>query len=245
MPLQWFVGMSDWDDQPLREKLVRQVGKQLGRDDGILVFDPSAFPTSGKATHGVARQWFGRLGKVDNCQVAVYLGYVSAKEHALVDMRLFLPKEWTKDKQRVKRPGYASMCAIVTRHQLCFGMLVQHGDASPHSWIAGDDELGHPYSFRRGLDRRGERYLLAGSVEYDLGDLDADEPVYSGYSRPPKRPWQRVDRWVASLSKSVSDERDGSNRPLVIEIVTRLVVGRNHRRQEGHAEVLVVIRYRD
>ena len=112
MPLQWFVGMSDWDDEPLREELVRQVGQQLGRDDGVLVFDPSAFPKSGKESVGVARQWCGRLGKVDNCQVAVYLGYVSAEEHALVDMRLYLPKEWTKDKQRRKRPACPKTCAI-------------------------------------------------------------------------------------------------------------------------------------
>lgn len=248
MPLQWFVGMSDWDDGPLRQELVRQVGKQLGRDDGILVFDPSAFPKSGKDSVGVTRQWCGRLGKVDNCQVAVYLGYVSAEEHALVDMRLFLPKEWTKDKQRREKAGIPKHVRYLTRHQLCFEMLDQHGKTLPHSWVAGDDELGRPYSFRRGLNRRGERYLLAVPSNTTIRDLDADEPVYSGRGRPPKRPWQRVDRWVASLSKSAwttIDVRDGSKGPLVIEIVKRRVRGRNHRRQEGHEEVLVVIRYRD
>jgi SRSO17 transposase len=248
MPLQWFVGMSDWNDEPLREELVRQVGKQLGRDDGILVFDPSAFPKSGKDSVGVSRQWCGRLGKVDNCQVAVYLGYVSAEEHALVDMRLFLPKEWTKDKQRRERAGVPKHVRYRTRHQLCFEMLDQHGDILPHSWITGDDELGRPYSFRRGLHGRGERYLLAVPSNTTIRDLDTDEPAYSGHGRPPTRPWQRVDRWVASLSKSAwttIDVRDGSKGPLVIEIVKRRVVGRNHRRQQGHEEVLVVIRYRD
>jgi SRSO17 transposase len=248
MPLQWFVGMSDWDDGPLREELVRQVGQQLGRDDGVLVFDPSAFPKSGKDSIGVARQWCGRLGKVDNCQVAVYLGYVSAEEHALVDMRLFLPKEWTKDKQRREKAGVPKHVRYRTRHQLCFEMLDQHGHVLPHSWITGDDELGRPYSFRRGLHRRDERYLLAVPSNTTIRDMDADEPVYSGHGRPPKRPWQRVDRWIASRSKSAwskIDVRDGSKGPLVIEIVKRRVVGRNHRRQEGHEEVLVVIRYRD
>ena len=248
MPLQWFVGMSDWDDELLREELVRQVGEQLGRDDGVLVFDPSAFPKSGKDSVGVARQWCGRLGKVDNCQVAVYLGYVSAEEHTLVDMRLFLPKEWTKDKQRREKAGVPKQVRYRTRHQLCFEMLDQHGHALPHSWIAGDDELGRPYSFRRGLHRRGERYLLAIPSNTTIRDLDADEPAYSGHGRPPKRPWQRVDGWVTSLPKhawTTIDVRDGSKGPLVIEIVKRRVVGRNHRRQEGHEEVLVVIRYRD
>ncbi|MHC4404364.1 MAG: transposase, partial [Planctomycetota bacterium] len=83
MPLQWFVGVSDWNDEPLRDQLVRQVGRQLGEEDGVIVFDPSAFPKSGRESVGVARQWCGRLGKVENCQVAVFMGYVSSQEHAL------------------------------------------------------------------------------------------------------------------------------------------------------------------
>lgn len=248
MPLQWFVGISDWDDRPLREELVRQVGQQLGRPDGILVFDPSAFPKSGTESVGVARQWCGRLGKVDNCQVAVYLGYVSAEEHALVDMQLYLPKEWTKDKQRRERAGVPREARYRTRHQMCFALLDQHGDKLPHSWITGDDELGRPYSFRRGLHERGERYLLGIPSNTSIRDLDAEEPPYAGHGRRPKRPWQRVDRWVASLPKiawTTIDVRDGSKGPLVIDLVSRRVVGRNHRRQEGHEEVLVVIRYRD
>jgi SRSO17 transposase len=248
MPLQWFVGMSDWDDEPLREELVRQVGEQLGRDDGVLVFDPSGFPKSGKESVGVARQWCGRLGKVDNCQVAVYMGYVSAEEHALVDMRLYMPKEWTKDKARRDKAGVPKHVRFRTRHQLCLEMLQQHGDKLPHSWIAGDDEMGRPYTFRRRLDRLGERYLLAVPSNTSIRDLETEEPPYSGRGRRPKRPWQRVDRWIASLSKrawTTVDVRDGSKGPLVIEIVKRRVVGRTHRRQQGHPEMLVVIRYRD
>jgi SRSO17 transposase len=82
-----------WDDAPLRQELLGQVGKQLGQADGVLVFDPSGFPKSGGESVGVARQWCGRLGKVDNCQVAIYLGYVSRRGHTLVDTRLYLPKE--------------------------------------------------------------------------------------------------------------------------------------------------------
>ena len=76
MPLQRFVGFSKWDDEPLRDELARQIGTTLGEEDGVIVFDPSAFPKSGQESVGVARQWCGRLGKVDNCQVGVYMGYV-------------------------------------------------------------------------------------------------------------------------------------------------------------------------
>ncbi len=75
-PLQWFVGQSPWDDESMRDELVSQIGQTIGRDDGVIVFDPSGFPKSGEESVGVARQWCGRLGKVENCQVAVYMGYV-------------------------------------------------------------------------------------------------------------------------------------------------------------------------
>ena len=87
----------------MREELRSQVKTHLGQGDGVLVFDPSGFPKSGRESVGVARQWCGRLGKVDNCQVAIYLGYVSRKGHTLVDTRLYLPKEWTKDKARLDK----------------------------------------------------------------------------------------------------------------------------------------------
>jgi SRSO17 transposase len=248
LPLQVFVGTSNWNDKPLRQELVRQVGEQLGEEDGVIVFDPSAFPKSGKESVGVARQWCGRLGKVDNCQVGVYMGYVSSKEHALVDTRLYLPKEWTKDKQRMQKAGVPKDVRFRTRHQLCLEMLQEHGGQLPHRWIAGDDEMGRPYAFRRQLDGLGERYLLAVPCNTTIRDLESEEPAYSGHGRRPRRPWQRVDAFVASLPNEAwtkIDVRDGSKGPLIVEIVKRRVVGRNHRRQQGHEEVLAAIRYRD
>src|SRR5438067_11732725 len=103
--LQKFVGQSPWDHDPLLDELVGQVGRELGEPDGILVFDPSAFPKKGTESVGVGRQWCGRLGKKENCQVGIYLGYVSRIEHALVDFRLYLPKEWASDRKRRKKAG--------------------------------------------------------------------------------------------------------------------------------------------
>ena len=74
LPLQGFIGWDEWDDAPLRPALIGQVKTHLGQADGVLVFDPSGFPKSGRESVGVARQWCGRLGKVDTCQVAIYLG---------------------------------------------------------------------------------------------------------------------------------------------------------------------------
>ena len=249
MPLQWFIGVSPWNDAPLRDELVSQVGRQLGENDGVIVFDPSAFPKSGRESVGVARQWCGRLGKVDNCQVGIYMGYVSGREHALVDMRLYLPKEWTKDRKRRKKAGIPKEVRYRTRHQLCLEMLENHGEKLPHSWITGDDEMGRPYWFRRRLNELTERYLLAVPSNTLVRDLHVDPPEYSGRGRHPKRPWTRVDKWTQALDEkdwTVIDVRDGAKGPIIVEAVKRQVVGRaNNTGQEGHEEVLVVIRYKD
>jgi SRSO17 transposase len=248
MPLQWFIGMSPWDDDPLRDELASQVGKQLGEADGVIVFDPSAFPKSGKESVGVARQWCGRLGKIDNCQVGITMGYVSAREHTLVDTRLYLPKEWTKDRKRCEKAGIPKKVRYRTRHQLCLDMLAKHGEKLPHAWITGDDEMGRPYWFRRRLSKLGERYLLAVPSNTLVRDLQASPPQYSGHGRPRKRPWTRLDRWLATLADkdwTRVDVRDGTKGPLLVEMVTRPVVGRTEKRQQGHEEVLVVIRYKD
>ena len=91
--LQESVGEASWDHEPLLDTLARQVGEDLGEPDAVIVFDPSAFPKKGTKSVGVARQWCGRLGKVDNCQVGVFRAYVARKGHALVNTRLYLPKE--------------------------------------------------------------------------------------------------------------------------------------------------------
>jgi SRSO17 transposase len=248
MPLQWFIGVSDWDDEPLRGELVRQVGKELGEPDGVLVFDPSAFRKSGRASVGVARQWCGRLGKIDNCQVAVYMGYVSSREHALVDMRLYLPKEWTQDKQRCRRAGVPKEIGYRSRHQLCLDMLAKNGGQLPHEWITGDDEMGRPYWFRRSLHEQREKYLLAVPSNTLVRDLAVEPPPYSGHGRKPERPWTRVDKWLDSCREEdwiEIDVRDGAKGPLIVEVLTRRVLARNQKRKADHEEVLVVIRYKD
>ena len=108
--------------------------------------------------------------------------------------------------------------------------------------------MGRPYRFRRDLHDLDERYLLAVPSNTLIRDLEAPQPPYSGKGRPPQRPWQRVDRWVAALPASAwttVDVRDGEKGPLIVEIVKRSVVGRASKRQAEHTEILVVIRYRD
>jgi SRSO17 transposase len=98
--IQDFIGTAPWDHRPLIEVLVAQVIERLGEPNGVIAFDPSSFPKRGTHSVGVKRQWCGHRGKVDNCQVGVFMGYVSRHDHALLDFRLSLPEEWTRDEPR-------------------------------------------------------------------------------------------------------------------------------------------------
>jgi SRSO17 transposase len=243
--LQKFLGQAPWDERPLLTELARQVAAALGEPDGVLVFDPSAFPKQGQASVGVQRQWCGRLGKVENCQVAVYLAYATRAEHALVDGRLYLPKEWATDQGRRAKAGVPKATRFRTRHQLALELLAEHGPVLPHAWVSGDDEMGRSSWFRAQLRRRGERYLLAVPAKTAVRDLAAQPPPYQGRGRHPKVPFGRVDRWAAALPEGAwqtVDVRDGEKGPLAVQAAWGLVQARTEGKVADVAEVLVVFR---
>jgi SRSO17 transposase len=244
--LQKFIGQSEWDHRPLLTELARQVGTELGEADGVLVFDPSAFVKKGDESVGVQRQWCGRLGKVENCQVGIYLSYVSRREHALVDFRLYLPKKWTHRKRREKA-GIPEEIRFRTRHELILEMLDERGPLLPHAWIAGDDELGRSSWFRGELRARHEAYLLAVPSNTLMRDLAESEAPYSGRGPRPKVPFRRADRWCAALPEDAwqtIDVRDGEKGPVVAQAVRRLVQARTEGRPSAEAEFLVAFRER-
>ncbi len=243
--LQHFIGCAQWDHRPLMTELARQVGAELGEDDGVIVFDPSAFPKQGRKSVGVARQWCGRLGKVDNCQVAVYMAYVSRIDHALVNARLYLPQEWTRDCARRKAAGVPKEVRFQTRHEQALEMLAEHGDLLPHAWIAGDDEMGRNASFRRALHESGEQYLLAAPSDMLIRDLDAPAPEYQGRGAVPKRPFERVDRWRDARPGDAwtrINVRDGDKGPLEVEVAACRVRTKIKQRVMKYDETLVVVR---
>lgn len=245
--LQKFLGQAPWDERPLVTELARQVAAELGATDGVLVFDPSAFPKQGTASAGVQRQWCGRLGKVENCQVGVYLAYASRVEHALVDGRLYLPKEWAADQGRRAKAGIPKAVRFRTRHQLALELLAEHGPVLPHAWVTGDDEMGRSSWFRGQLRQRGERYLLAVPSNTAVRDLAAQPPPYQGRGRHPQVPFGRVDRWAAALPEGVwqtVEVRDGEKGPLVVQGAWGLMQARTEGKVSDVAEVLVVFRER-
>src|SRR6266446_1205935 len=147
--LQEFIGTAPWDHRPLITVLVGHVVARLGEPDGIIAFDPSSFPKRGTHSVGVKRQWCGHWGKVDNCQVGVYMGYVSRQDHALLDFRLSLPEDWARDEQRRQECHVPEDVSYGTRHEQCVEMLDMWDEQVPHGWVVGDDELGRHTRFRQ------------------------------------------------------------------------------------------------
>jgi SRSO17 transposase len=177
--------------------------------------------------------------------VGVYTAYASRNEHAIVNTRLYLPREWAKDRARRERAGVPKEVRFRTRHQLALEMLDEQGSLLPHSWVAGDDEMGRSSGFRRDLQGRGERYLLAVPSNTLARDLDEPPPDYAGRGRRPLSPFRRLDRRRAAFEDgawAAIDVRDGEKGPLVIEALKRRVRARSATGGTGPEELLFITR---
>lgn len=242
--LQRFIGESPWDHAPLLDELNRQVAAEIGSAQGILTLDGSSFPKKGKESVGVARQWCGRLGKIDNCQTGVFLGYVSNLGHTLIDERLYLSKDWTRARKRRERCHIPKRVKFKTAHQLSLEMLRIRGKQLPHAWLNGDDAFGCVPWFRAELREMGERYLL--EIPSSLSVCDACDPLPTkGKGRPRKARFMRAGKWAADApSKNWGriHVRDGVKGPLIVRAIRFRVRARNKRRREKQVEWLLVTR---
>jgi SRSO17 transposase len=245
--LQKFIGHVPWGHQPLLATLADQVGVQWGESDAVLVFDPSGFAKKGMKSVGVARQWCGRLGKVDNCQVGIYMAYVARKGHAIVNARLYLPQEWAQDRGRREAAGVPETIQFQTRHELALERLAEYGGRLPHAWVAGDDERGRPSGFRQELRTADERDLLGVPSNLLIRDVEVAPPEYSGRGRHPLVPFARLDRWCGALPEDAwtrIEVRDGAKGPLVIDAVKRRIEARTETGGTGPEELLFATRER-
>ena len=243
--IQDFIGTVPWDHRPLVTVLVGQVAARLGEPDGIIAFDPSSFPKRGTHAVGVKRQWCGHRGKVDNCQVGVFMGYVSRHDHTLLDFRLSLPEDWARDEQRRQACHVPLEVRYQTRQEQCLEMLDAWGEQVPHGWVTGDDELGRHTQFRHQLRERDERYVLGVPCNTTMRDLEAPLPTYAGRGRPPKAPWQSVTQWRQALPGDAWTHvtvRDGEKGPVEMAMVRHRVQTRLERKRLGPEEWLVITR---
>jgi SRSO17 transposase len=157
---QVFLGQSAWADEPPRAELVRWVDQDLGSERGTLIVDESGFPKCGDKSVGVARQYCGATGKIDNCQVAVFLAYASAGGHTLLDERLYLPEdEWAKDAARREEAGVPEGVVFRTKPELASELIRSVGPRIRHGWVTFDEGYGKDPEFLGGLEESGERYI--------------------------------------------------------------------------------------
>jgi SRSO17 transposase len=247
-PVQSFVGSSPWDDEAVMAELRRHVREELADAGAVLVIDPSAFAKKGAASCGVKRQWCGRLGKVENCQVGVFLCYAAAGGHAPLDRRLYLPDDWAADAERRKKCRVPAGVAFREKWRIGLDMVDRCRAAGlPHGWVAADDEFGRAAEFRAELRGRGERYVLDVPSNTLVRDLDARRPPRKRAGRGRKRavPFARVRDWAARQPASAWRAvavRDGTKGPLAVEALTRRVRARDERGRVGPEERLVVVR---
>ena len=232
-PLQYFVGAGLWEDEPVRGRLCEQVAKEIGTKDGVLILDASGLPKKGEHSVGVQRQWCGRLGKEENCQVGEFLAYASPKGHTLVDCRLYLPKSWAMDRTRRRQAHVPKDVAFKTGWELAYEMVRERSSVLPHQWVVGDDAYGHPVALRERLATDGERYLLEvmskTQVQLDSGDRRWQSAASIADSLPARR-WTRVRT------------RDGEKGPIEVMAVKLRVATRagSGKRTAGRRETLLI-----
>ena len=236
------IGQADWDHRPLLVILAQQVGLVLGEPDGVIVFDPSAFTKKGDKSVGVARQWYGRLGKVENCQVGVYLGYVARMEPALVNFRLYLHEGWAKD--RARQPGVPKTVELQTRQSWRWRCSPSAARACRMAG-RGRRRDGSPGELPPGI--AGPRRALPArrSPRIHWSATGTCPRGLRGAGSPSRTPFTRVDRSREALPEGAwawIEVRDGEKGPLVVEAVKRWVRARSETGGEGPDETLFITR---
>src|SRR6266853_1265350 len=135
-PVQHFVGAGAWDDEAIMAELRRHVAETVGDPEAVLVLDPSSFPKKGTASCGVDRQWCGRLGKLENCQVGVFLAYVTATTYAPLDRQLYLTQECADDAERREQTHVPEAVIFQEKWRIGLDLLDRSAVGLPFGWIA-------------------------------------------------------------------------------------------------------------
>jgi len=214
--MQQFLGEGAWDDDAVLAHHAELVAKSLGDADGVLVVDGSDFPKKGRHSVGVARQYCGATGKIDNCQAGVFVAYASRQGHTLVDRRLYLPQEWFEpaSRDRWERCQVPEGTAFRTKPELAWEMIekLHQQGGLPFRWLTCDEAFGDNHDFLRRLEALPQVYLadVAVSTLVWLERPRSAVPAAKSTGRPPSRervvegtpPPLRVDALAAQLPKS-------------------------------------------
>ena len=160
--MQRLLNYARWDAEAVRDDLQGYVVEHLGDPGGVLVIDETGFLKKGTKSAGVKRQYSGTAGRIENCQVGVFLAYASRHGHGLIDRELYLPESWLSDRPRCREAAIPDAVGFHTKPQLAQGMLERALDAKiPVAWVTGDEVYGGDGRLRRWLEERDLPHVLA------------------------------------------------------------------------------------
>jgi len=176
--MQRLLNQARWDPDEVRDDLRGYVVEHLGDERAVLVVDETGFLKKGTKSAGVQRQYSGTAGRIENCQVGVFLTYASPAGRAFIDRELYLPTSWTGDRERCGEAGVAEGVGFATKPELARRMLESALDAGvPARWVTGDAVYGGNPGLRDWLEQRGMPYVLAVKCTEPMVAAGADGPV--------------------------------------------------------------------
>lgn len=184
--LQHLLGRACWNANQVRDDLSNYVIEYLGQEQAVLVIDETGFLKKGDQSVGVQRQYSGTAGRIENCQVGVFLAYASEQGQSLLDRELYLPKEWANAPHRRQAAGVPKRVAFATKPQLARQMLERAFAANvPHAWVTGDSIYGSDRRLRLWLESQAHAYVLG---------VTSQEPLWVGFTQ------QRAARLAGNLA---------------------------------------------
>jgi SRSO17 transposase len=171
---QHLLGRAVWSADEVRDDLQTYVVKHLGNPDGVLVIDETGFVKKGVKSAGVQRQYSGTAGRVENCQIGVFLAYTTEHGRTLLDRELYLPRAWAEEKKRRESVGIPKAVKSATKLVLARRMIERARDAGvPFRWVTGDAVYGNDSQRRSWLEKQGMSYVLAVTSQYQVWYAEA------------------------------------------------------------------------
>jgi len=197
--VQHLLGRADWDADLVRDDLIAYAHGHLADPQGVLVVDETGFLKKGIKSAGVQRQYSGTAGRVENCQVGVFLAFAGRQGYALLDRELYLPKEWAGDADRREAAGIPEDVAFATKPQLAERMLERARKAGVRAaWVTGDAVYGSDVHLRRTLESNGQPYVLAVRSDQRLYDGRWRDRVDAIAERLPAKAWRKASAGTGS-----------------------------------------------
>lgn len=193
--VQRLLNGARWDAGEVRDDLRAYVIEHFGDPGAILLVDETGFLKKGEKSVGVSRQYSGTAGKVENCQIGVFLAYSAPRGRAFIDRALYLPKEeWADDERRREEAGVPEEVEFATKVELARGMLSRAFEAQvPASWVAADEVYGNDGKLRRWLQERGVSYVMAVSRSHSLPSMLGCRRAEEVVAEAPREAWERVE----------------------------------------------------